>query len=1796
MTDLTTNDGPSPITQTTLDQGKAQRQSSDRQMLQTLIEHLKIRSNAPATLLVIAPHCSLDCWLQLFREALNRPQLLVWAQRRSMRLTGMTLRNGALYAKNATTPSVTLSDDSGWRRFTPPILHIAHIIDPDAIGLPCLPPKDQNPPLQLSARQVLRFYGYPQPQNRIQREMVIEEMSRLYSFCGTAGSPSLTTAFEQSNQDLRALAEQLMASIIAANLDETAFSPHMLDRARLQLTSQSFCAKTLQSAATLLKGIIEHPGFEALDQTRDLLPDEYDFDPRIQTIRGVKAGGVPVNIGRELLAPLSAGEPLESLMVVARRLDLNIHVDTKISQAQLLRLHGLELPGTREAAWDLVARLRRSDPLPIPPSGDLANADIALMDHRQRLAIAHDRDTLAVAVSNMLVNKTPSPAQAAPRVMLTDTPLPHPALTPSTPQKQTDLKKGLQRYKLDMPIKQKALQKTLHSLETTQPVSPRLGNYWAALGMPQPDTLTLSAEQRAKVIRVTRDFLPRPNKGLIDLLAADLLADHTLPAEAEELLHKLLARPAVQRLADLLISAVQWYGHAADETTNQASRDALILAALILNLDPHAGETRYRVAGLNLNHSDYWGRCYSPLRTIIELHLIDSGVATSATTALAAHLLLAGIAPEFLVQEIPDSLYFMSSHAWMLFKHGVMLAEALACGSSRHLTFNDVMTLAMQKPGTRRQQEWRTHYATGSLIDWAVAQGELQAVPADHAYSVDEIDVVKKNLDTRIEALRKASTLFATPLTTRRSLARKDLEKVFPKNRFLTRKCLHWKASLTQVPPPLLLPGLNPQSLVELHMSGHLQPFAAQWHSTHPGIDLANMKEHFAKLADINMLFQTVCETRVKALKQAYTCVIQYLLSQLPLADRLKLQKGDVQLLVMRQPAKKPPHLEALSERMARTGRLGFILSCKVNGNVHYYELFPLLNLVCKNDRIPSGLVLGGVSITVTTGNPRSIQPTTVMYLGSRLPIDEQAYLTGRPPRPDQHSTVVLDQLWHFEAAPTLDSPLTFDSPRCRSLANTIVEQHFFLDIDALLVQAREATTLEKRTQNAENLFKVLLGFIPFWSCAHDLASGEINRQVEGAWGCAFDAIGLFLPTKGLLVGGVNRLRNTAPAYVKLLHVAKLSARYLNDTLNPIDLAPSLVRLTGHGLIRLNQSGQQALNTALRNARQRSVPGTATPYTRLIDRADAGPATVTHTDGLTDLLVIKRPLAWYAFDNFSARPYGPQIQNLRLANAMAVTPVSTADGYKALVAQPLFETPPLIMQRANATDLLDQDRVWRLSHNAPSHLDELNSPAFFNLTDELDSVCTPGRQKRSPIPLICFTKKLYPHQRSIQKRRVQALEHIRLIPAPLQLVGKRKLVINRCVHEVSPHGIGFRLTPLPAHPPLQYRPQTHGTFINEPEFGLPNAQLDIQLSTQSSVVKLKGIVDGIDDNRTLRALIVDLSPPSVTVGKHLVVEADVGVFYKTTTVAPGSGDLQFDLLNYSRGGDESALINAYGDLKNQYLHSGGFIVDQPLVTLPTLETLYRQLLQRGFSAEKVALIRTRTNALKKLKQREFLLNTSSEGRRLNINVVAEPITLDTWAPNPITRPGTDQINRYLAEQAYASTHARVETTGIGSANIKGVTRSEALRAQIAEPVVMWEYSKIGHPNYTEVILKTGAGNCDQLAHVAREQIRSNGGTAQLWGTIPPAHAFVLVGTPPAGLYQTADFSQAQWADLWICDPWSSIVCPANKYISKLIATMEAWNTNKVSVLFNDGVQYRWGPANDAAWLNLLNTSIKYALT
>lgn len=1567
--------------------------------------------------------------------------------------------------------------DAPWRR-----QQLAWIIDPDAQGLPTLSPG-----------QILRFYGYPQASTPAERGVLLDALRQRRGFADAPGFPPLRSAFEQLHQDVQTLARELRALVSQHDLTDEPFNLFTLLRTRCRLRSTSFWAQAMGRAGDLLQTLTEHPGFLALAPASDL----YSFDPGAGSVSGA---GVEISHPQLLALPPTAG--FDALMALTAPMQTFIYQDGCFTLAQLLNLHQLPLPASRDEAWDVIERLQQAEPLAMPPACDFANSDVALLHY-------------------------------------------------------------------DQPV-------TAHA-------QPRRGNYWETLGVPKPGALTLSLQQRSSVKAVVAAFLPDSFTGLL----ATLLGP-SLSSEPDESLHHLLNSPRAQALADRLVSAVGWYGQAPDAPTNRASRDALVLGALILSLDPHAGETRYRVAGLDLNHSDFWGCDYGKVRQAVELHLIDRGVATARTAPLAAHLLLSGAAPECLVRDIPASLYFMRSYAWMVFKQGVLQAEALASGAVRHMTFIEVMALATQEPAAD-EQLWYEHCATASLIDWGVARNLLQPAPEGAAYRLDAIEALKQQLKPRLQALRSASQHLTTPLVTRRAMALADLQRVFPKHPLLEKPCLHWIKAAGKA-PPFRRAHPSPQSLVDLHLSGDLTPIRPEWHSTDPHLDLARLKPGFNHLNDISAQFNLAADAYVTSLKSAYTHAIAYLLSQLPLADRQLLQHGELQLWVLRQPANVPLDQESDLDKMARTGRYGVLLRCEQPPVVIYYELFPLLNHVRKNPRLPITLQAGGQPLSFSTGSPNSTHPRSQLFTGRPLAIDWSAYANNAPPKADPWATVITDRL-NLDLPVGSDVAFDFDAPRCQAIAQAITHQHLFLDIDALLVQARGSNLLEDQQRLNDTLVRHLLNLVPFWSCARDLPSGNTRQAIDGAWSCFFDVLGVFAPTQVFASRTLATLGKTLPASRRLLQLASLSSRYVNATFNPFDGLPALLRLGVHGWVRLSKAGRSVMDTALGHARKRLAKGHGLDYSRLLDRADVDDARLFHAEEVTALRVIHRPTAWHGFDPFSARPYGPPLHHLRLDSALVANPVRSVDGYQARVLKRLFDTPPLIIPRTDATDLLHGNRLWRLDPSDPAQLNDITSAAYVRLTDALESTCPRGRAKRSPVPIVCFSKRLYPFRSSIHKRRVQALDHIRLIPGPVVGDANRRLVLHRRVHEVVVTLSDFELQPLRPHTPLTYKQQVSGLRIdNEPQFGLPGDELDNLLNRQTQVVRLDGIYDGIDDSRTLRAAVITL--PGSTKGEQWVVEADTGVFYTTTAVM--AQELQFQKLDYSLGGEDSALIRAFCNWRNQHLNAGGLIPDQPLVALPTLETLYRQLTRRGFDAARVARLRTQASRLSVIKQRELLLNASDQGRRLDIQVVNRPIQLDIWPPRPNVPGGANaqQINQHLAQKANASTLAVVEKTGVGSANTVGLGAAELQRWRVAEPVVMWEYSKMGHPNYTEVILKTGAGNCDQMAHIACEMIRTNGGTARVWGTRPAGHAFVVVGTPPPGLVHTRNFSEAGWDDVWISDPWSTVTSAAAGYIQALHTKMIEWDLLDISVFFNDAGAYRWARANDSAWLARLTHSDK----
>ncbi|MCT6971885.1 hypothetical protein, partial [Salmonella enterica] len=85
-----------------------------------------------------------------------------------------------------------------------------------------------------------------------------------------------------------------------------------------------------------------------------------------------------------------------------------------------------------------------------------------------------------------------------------------------------------------------------------------------------------------------------------------------------------------------------------------------VLSAIHLGLDPESIEQpgRNTVAGFNLAAESHWGMSPASVISALAKHLSDSGKTSLASADLGARLLLARVAPQYLVKDIPATVVY----------------------------------------------------------------------------------------------------------------------------------------------------------------------------------------------------------------------------------------------------------------------------------------------------------------------------------------------------------------------------------------------------------------------------------------------------------------------------------------------------------------------------------------------------------------------------------------------------------------------------------------------------------------------------------------------------------------------------------------------------------------------------------------------------------------------------------------------------------------------------------------------------------------------------------------------------------------------------------------------------------------------------------------------------------------------------------------------------------------------------------------------------------------------------------
>jgi hypothetical protein len=787
--------------------------------------------------------------------------------------------------------------------------------------------------------------------------------------------------------------------------------------------------------------------------------------------------------------------------------------------------------------------------------------------------------------------------------------------------------------------------------------------------------------------------------------------------------------------------------------------------------------------------------------------------------------------------------------------------------------------------------------------------------------------------------------------------------------------------------------------------------------------------------------------------------------------------------------------------------------------------------------------------------------------------------------KPMRQQAVLYGDNFDFNSVPSAfssDSKVDF-------IAKVLVEEFFMPEKDGLFESAKGLTTWEERQAYQKNVMYFLGSLVPFKSTIENIQKGD---SAGAAQDFLLDACGFVIP--GFSVAGkIAKVAKSGIGFIpKALKFTWVIGSTAVAAANPLDGIGDVFKGGANVVVKLGEQARDAASRGVDQLKQLIGSTKALPPSYLSKQANLADGVVRggQTAGQTEKVkAVFKDGNWYAFNVDANRPYGPPLESFKPDSSITLEQSTFSDGSVALTNTRLFDTEPFTIQRSTCTDVVVGDKVYRLNPADPESLNDLSSPIYFRNLEGFDSVCSRGgKVKRS---VSCFSK-MVEDNLSPAAMRAQAIEHKRIYPsagANSQIVHERR--IYNCDATTG------KCTPTALSEPLQFKKKVTGSIINDRHFGLRKDTTDSHLDTHTRVVKINQIVPSVDDARDVRGFLVDVPGQFWGKSTYLVAEADTGLFYVCKFDSTATTNLEFRKIHYVEDSFAGDIIERYQKIKGPSIQAAGVPVpNRDFVTLPTLDSLYADLVKSAaYTPEQLTDLEKKVELFTKEKQREFVFDVWNKNNHRKVDITIPAIRV-TSIQTPIGFTGfTDsRKNEIYANGAKLQIDEQIKATGLGSFNKGDPTDSaDTLRRDTAQPVVLWEYKLFDAPppNVVEMILKTGSGNCDQMAAVAADIVLKNRGAATVWRM--PGHSFTMVGGPKKGTVQdSTDFSESAFIDAWIVDPWAGIVCPANQYNRQFSNTMSLWQTEGKKIITTHGPiaseTTEWKDPTDPIWINRLN--------
>ncbi|RON50471.1 hypothetical protein BK666_04915 [Pseudomonas frederiksbergensis] len=696
-------------------------------------------------------------------------------------------------------------------------------------------------------------------------------------------------------------------------------------------------------------------------------------------------------------------------------------------------------------------------------------------------------------------------------------------------------------------------------------VMPDTENYWELLDAPADSPFALTKNNRA-IIRDITAQLTGNEMPLADYFGASLVLENAgsdkQPQSLEYRLQRLISDAGLlDETGQNYMDALGWF---ADESGAKPSKqliNQLLVAAMLLDLDPDIDTANTTFAGFKLHTSAHVQRLPSDIRSDLEAHLIQRCKLHKLIAPLVAELVLAGMAPAYLVRDLPPSLK-VGTPGWVILSQAVGLAESVVPGAARRMTYAHVLGFSPISELTPQLNELHAMAGVDPVVTWALMNGLIQR-DADGNLSLETINQGIEAYNEHVEALSTALNAINRPIPRRKALALKALTSGIPACNPHERLVKHRGSGGG---------GGREVSVLDLYMSDQLH--TQDWGRIR-GRDIYQEFAGLKELFPVADLYETAVHNHYNDLIAGLSTTIRYVLSQLTQSNRKFIEHG--RLAIYRVEAYKP-HFDAGSIPEAtreRTGRYGVIIGAELQGTlVRCFELFPLRS-ECRSTpelREKVGKYLFAYDEDGTRSN--FVEDNSLLD----APLDLDAYFKNAAPRSDATSSVFVRKIGEFDSSwhPThADRPMAyFNAERIKTISNLIAEQHPFLTESELADMGRDSTEQELAAAKFDVIFNTLLNLIiPLKECIEGLSSGVPARQRDAIASCVMDAAVVAFVFASVPVQVGKAVGKSASLATKLLSASRIGTRTVASLLNPLDGVPTLIngglKLVGKGAIKL---------------------------------------------------------------------------------------------------------------------------------------------------------------------------------------------------------------------------------------------------------------------------------------------------------------------------------------------------------------------------------------------------------------------------------------------------------------------------------------------------------------------------------------------------------------------------------------------------------------------------------------------------